>query len=132
MQEAYQVSLISFKAFRQGGSYIHVPYITERRPYMTTRPFYLRVILFMNLPKCVFSHRVPRHIWGHGFVKVEDTDLKRRFQVSWCEIINNSIIRDGPFNLKGWGLCFFFFFFKYSDFGGGKKNNLIQSFCHIT
>jgi hypothetical protein len=20
---------------------------------------------------------------------------------------------------------------KYSDFGGGKKNNLIQSFCHI-
>jgi hypothetical protein len=21
---------------------------------------------------------------------------------------------------------------KYSDFGGGKKNNLIQSFCHIT
>jgi hypothetical protein len=22
--------------------------------------------------------------------------------------------------------------FKYSDFGGGKKNNLIQSFCRIT
>ena len=21
---------------------------------------------------------------------------------------------------------------KYSDFGGGKKNNLIQSYCHIT
>ena len=21
---------------------------------------------------------------------------------------------------------------KYSDFGGGGKNNLIQSFCHIT
>jgi hypothetical protein len=21
---------------------------------------------------------------------------------------------------------------KYSDFGGGKKKNLIQSFCHIT
>jgi hypothetical protein len=21
---------------------------------------------------------------------------------------------------------------KYSDFGGGKKNNLIESFCHIT
>ena len=21
---------------------------------------------------------------------------------------------------------------KYSDFGGGKKYNLIQSFCHIT
>jgi hypothetical protein len=20
---------------------------------------------------------------------------------------------------------------KYSDFGGGKKNNLIESFCHI-
>ena len=21
---------------------------------------------------------------------------------------------------------------KYSDFGGGKENNVIQSFCHIT
>ena len=30
---------------------------------------------------------------GHGFVKVGDTDLKRRFQVSWCEIINYSIIK---------------------------------------
>jgi len=40
----------------------------------------------------VLPHRVPRHIWGHGFVKVGDTDLKRRFQVSWCEIINYSII----------------------------------------
>jgi hypothetical protein len=37
-------------------------------------------------------HRVARHIWGHGFVKVGDTDLKRQFQVSWCEIINYSII----------------------------------------
>jgi hypothetical protein len=37
-------------------------------------------------------HRVPRHIWGHGFVKVGDTDLKRRFQVSWCLIINYIII----------------------------------------
>ena len=25
-----------------------------------------------------------------------------------------------------------FFLKKYSDFAGGKKNNLIQSFCHIT
>jgi hypothetical protein len=40
----------------------------------------------------------------------------------------------------GGGLWFFskkIFWFsmllkKYSDFGGGKKNNLIQSFCHIT
>ena len=40
---------------------------------------------------CDQEHRVPRHIWGHGFVKVGDTDLKRRFQVSWCEIINYSI-----------------------------------------
>ena len=38
------------------------------------------------------EHRVPRHIWGHGFVKVGDTDLKRRFRVSWCEIINYNII----------------------------------------
>jgi hypothetical protein len=42
--------------------------------------------------KRVNGHCVPRHIWGHGFVKVGDTDLKRRFQVSWCEIINYSII----------------------------------------
>jgi hypothetical protein len=40
----------------------------------------------------VDTHRVPRHIWGHGFVNVGDTDLKRRFQVSWSEIINHSII----------------------------------------
>ena len=38
------------------------------------------------------KHRVSGHIWGHGYVKVEDTDLKRQFQVSWCEIINYSII----------------------------------------
>ena len=37
-------------------------------------------------------HCVPRHIWGHGFVKVGDTDLKWQFRVSWCEIINDSII----------------------------------------
>jgi hypothetical protein len=24
----------------EGGSYIHVPYITERRPYMSTHPFF--------------------------------------------------------------------------------------------
>jgi hypothetical protein len=42
--------------------------------------------------KNLLFHRVPRHIWGHGFVKVGDTDLKRRFQVSWGEIINCSII----------------------------------------
>ena len=48
-------------------------------------------------------------------------------------------IRDGPFNFQG-GYGFFskkIFWFpmllkKNSDFGGGKKNNLIQSFCHIT
>ena len=37
------------------------------------------------------KHRVPRHIWGHGFVKVGDTDLKRRLQGSWGGIINYSI-----------------------------------------
>ena len=31
--------------------------------------------------------------------------------------------------LSGYG---FFFLKKYSDFGGRKKNNLVQSFCHIT
>ena len=35
----------------EGGSYIHVPYITERRPYMSTHPFFMRVTSVMNLPK---------------------------------------------------------------------------------
>ena len=55
-------------------------------------------------------------------------------------------IRERPFNLKGGGggggggggYVFFLKKYsdsqccwkKYSDFGGGKKNNLIQSFCH--
>jgi hypothetical protein len=42
------VSLID----HEGGSYIHVPYITERRPYMSTHPVFLRVTPVMNLPKC--------------------------------------------------------------------------------
>jgi hypothetical protein len=46
---------------------------------------------YLNLGEWI-THRVPRHIWGHGVVKVVNTDLKRRFQVSWCEIINYSII----------------------------------------
>ena len=40
---------------------------------------------------------------------------------------------------RGGGVCFFSkkknsqcCWKKYSDFGGGKKNNLIQNFCHIT
>ena len=37
-----------------------------------------------------------------------------------------------PFNLKGGRGVMVFFLKKYSDFGGGKKNNLIQSFCHIS
>jgi hypothetical protein len=32
----------------------------------------------------------------------------------------------------GVGRGYVFFLKKYSDFGGGKKNILIQSFCHIT
>jgi hypothetical protein len=48
-------------------------------------------------------------------------------------------IMDGPFNFQG-GYGFFLKKYsdsqcnwkKYSDFGGGKKNNVIQSFCHIT
>jgi hypothetical protein len=49
-------------------------------------------------------------------------------------------VRERPFNLKGGGGGYGFFlkkysdsqccWKKYSDFGGGKKNNLIQSFCH--
>jgi hypothetical protein len=38
----------------------------------------------------------------------------------------NSIFRERPFNLKGRG--YVFFLKKYSDFGEGKKNNLIQIF----
>ena len=45
-------------------------------------------------------------------------------------------VRDGPFNFQGGGGYGFFLKkysdSQYSDFGGGKKNNLIQSFCHIT
>ena len=41
-----------------------------------------------------------------------------------------NILRERPFNLNGGVMVFFLK--KYSDFGGGKKNNLIQSFCHIT
>ena len=33
---------------------------------------------------------------------------------------------------EGGGGGYVFFLKKYSDFGGGKKNNMIQSFCHIT
>ena len=53
-----------------------------------------------------------------------------------------SFIRDGPFNFQGGGEGYVFFskkifwfpmfLKKYSDFGGGKKIYLIQSFCHIT
>ena len=54
-------------------------------------------------------------------------------------------LRERPFNLKGGGGGGGLWFFskknimipnvaekKYSDFDGGKKNNLIQSFCQIT
>jgi hypothetical protein len=42
----------------EGGSYIHVPYITERRPYMSTHLVFLRVAAVMNLPKCVLSPEI--------------------------------------------------------------------------
>jgi hypothetical protein len=61
-----------------------------------------------------------------------------------CKCLNemssiNEMVRERPFNLKG-GLWFFLKKYsdsqccwkKYSDFGGDKKNNLIQSFCHTT
>jgi hypothetical protein len=49
------------------------------------------------------------------------------------------MVRDGPFNFQGGGVMFFskknilipnVAEKKCSDFGRGKKNNLIQSFCH--
>jgi hypothetical protein len=48
---------------------------------------------------------------------------------------------DGAFNFQGRGYRIFLknlysdsamLLKNYSDFGGGNKNNLIQSFCHIT
>ena len=40
----------------EGDSYIHVPYLAGRRPYMSTRSGgFLRVTLVMNLPKYVLS-----------------------------------------------------------------------------
>jgi hypothetical protein len=51
------------------------------------------------------------------------------------DLLNMKSIRERPFNLKGGGYGFFLKKYsdsqccwkkKYSDFGGGKKNNLIQ------
>ena len=60
-----------------------------------------------------------------------------------CNTSNYKGTRERPFNLKGGGGGGYGFFQKkysdsqccwkkYSDFGEGKKNNMIQSFCHIT
>jgi hypothetical protein len=60
-------------------------------------------------------------------------DAKRRYGL-YTEIMDTNtsneklfhkLIRDRPFNFSN-------FLKKYSDFGGGKKKNLFQSFCHIT
>jgi hypothetical protein len=66
---------------------------------------------------------------------------ERRFY-SWHEaVITGSHARWDIYNKNGvMGYGFFLKKYsdsqccwkKYSDFGGGKKNNLIQSFCHIT
>jgi hypothetical protein len=53
--------------------------------------------------------------------------------------VKKILFRDGPFNFQGGGYAFFLKKYsdsrcclkKYSDFSGGEKNNLIQSFCHI-
>jgi hypothetical protein len=54
-------------------------------------------------------------------------DASQYSKFTFSKNSNFSVLRERPFNLKG-GL--WFFLKKYSDFGGGKKNNLIQSFCH--
>jgi hypothetical protein len=60
----------------------------------------------------------------------------------WTKLLNRVkhqgfVLRERPFNLNEWGDMLFFskilFSFpmllkKYSDFGGGKKNNLIQTY----
>ena len=48
----------------KGDSYIHVPYITARRPYMSTQRFFLRVTPVMNLPKYVLYPRFFNHPTG--------------------------------------------------------------------
>jgi hypothetical protein len=61
------------------------------------------------------------------------------YQVSCCLFLPFPI-RDGTFYFQRGAMFFFLkkiFWFpkllkKYSDFGGGKKNNMIQSFCHIS
>jgi hypothetical protein len=39
---------------------------------------------------CDQEHRVPRHIWGHGFVKVGDTDLINFSLLFFCSLISNN------------------------------------------
>ena len=76
----YSCSIISFIITVE----FHLPMTIG---YLQHQIFSICMYIYMFL-----LHRVPRHIYGHGFVKVWDTDLKRRFHVSWCEIINYSII----------------------------------------
>jgi hypothetical protein len=59
---------------------------------------------------------------------INNTKTQIRF---YPDIQNVHLIRDGPFNLQGGGRGGGLSLKKYSDFGGGKKNNLIQNFCHI-
>jgi hypothetical protein len=54
-----------------------------------------------------------------------------------CRLFMCWAFRERPFNLKRGGFLKKYSYSqycwkKYSDFGGGKKNNLIQSFCHIS
>jgi hypothetical protein len=43
-----------------------VPYITERRPCMSTHPFFLLVTSVMNLPKCVLSPEINKAGLAHS------------------------------------------------------------------
>jgi hypothetical protein len=71
LNKAYLLCLINIlqgiPTDHEGGSYIHVPYITERRPYMSTRPFFLRVTPVMHLPKCVILPEIFQSLDGSDY-----------------------------------------------------------------
>ena len=67
----------------------------------------------------------------------ELTILSQKMLFTWnknkiCTSYFFKWIRERPFNLKGGDYGSQCCWKIYSDFGGGKKNNLIQSFCYIT
>ena len=106
----------------------------------TVSSAYKRANIFKYISNCAFSSL---EILSKPVIFLSSVNCSRSFKnttnkkgdkLSLC-------LRERPFNLKGEGGEVMVFFLKrysdsqccwkkYSDFGGGKKNNIIQSFCH--